>query len=99
MHSVATGTGHAVSWEGGFSQLQWEGSLAATFSFNTNDVEVCDLEPSGSIRLYGRNQQWYTLNFGEDCDGCGQVRMDDGQMETVCADFSDVIQFEDQPWF
>lgn len=96
MHSVATSTGHAVSWEGGFSQLQWEGSLATTFSFNTNDVEVCALEPSGSIRFYGRNQQWSTLNFGDNCDGCGEV---DGRRETVCADFSDLIQFEDRPWF
>lgn len=91
------GGGVTGTWTGGFSRL--DGSVWA-FTFDLAvDSGTC-VEPTGTIQLQDTAGDWYTLTWdgSTTCDGCGTASSDLGDLGTVCADFSPLTEWEDDPW-
>lgn len=69
----------------------------------------CDIEPSGTISVRTPEGDWYDVLFDgpvdentyvdpADCDGCGQAWFRGEEVGEVCADFSALLNWGDQPW-
>lgn len=55
-------------------------------------------EPAGELWLWDRHDRWCEVVFDATCDGCGEARLDDASLGTVCADWSPLFDWVDRPW-
>ncbi|MGC6508188.1 MAG: hypothetical protein ACON4U_07205 [Myxococcota bacterium] len=75
-----------------------------------NDIyNLCTLEPGATINVFTESSGWLTIDFHGPtfetwetdmslCDGCGQVSQLGSSLGEVCIDFSDLINWENNPW-
>lgn len=69
----------------------------------------CEAEPSGSVSIRSPDGDWYDVLFDGPideeaevvpgtCDGCGTAWFRGEQVGAVCADFSELLGWENTPW-
>jgi hypothetical protein len=87
----ATIGGDAV-YTGGMSRLDGPAWAWSTDGLTLDDA--CPTEPTGTLRVLDPGGTWYAITFdAAACDGCGTS--EDG---TVCADFTSLVAFREDPW-
>lgn len=81
-----------AEYRGGMSRLDGPAWAWSTDALVLDDA--CPTEPTGTLRVQDAEGTWYTFTFdAASCDGCGTS--EDG---TVCADFSPMVEFREDPW-
>lgn len=91
-HTVKT-----ITIDGGVTRAL---GVARAFTYNglVLDSDVCSLEPSGAMGVWGDDSRWIDVFFDEICDGCGEAYRGDEALGSVCADFTPWLDWANTPW-
>jgi len=58
----------------------------------------CAEEPDGVVWLRHPLGSWYRVQFGGDCDGCGDVDLDGVPLGEACPDLASLREWGEDPW-
>jgi hypothetical protein len=85
-----------ISGDGGIDGI--EGPVSAiSLQGVTFASDSCASEPAGAISLADEQGRWATLDYGEDCDGCGRIVIGDTDLGAFCWDATPLTEWS-TPW-
>lgn len=96
MEAHQSADGWQSLWNGGIIRIPDTFPAFSLKDFQINDT--CPLEPQGTLKLWDPNQRWYDITYDTNCDGCAQVTQNGTELGSVCADYSPLTNWEEQPW-